>query len=155
MPKDFPNLDLSSPFLSRSPEDTRNFARRLVATLGRRAVLALKGDLGAGKTCFVRGLAEGLRIEGDVTSPTYTLIHEYEGGLSPLVHMDLYRISGDNEAVGLGLEDYLDQPEGYLAIEWPDRAASSLPPGTVEVTLTPGISPQDRLITVRVLEASE
>jgi tRNA threonylcarbamoyladenosine biosynthesis protein TsaE len=93
-------------------------------------ILALHGVLGAGKTQLVKGLARGLGFEGDVTSPTFTIIHEYRGGRLPLYHIDLYRIRSEKEAVDLGLEEYLPSGDGVTVIEWPDRIPALLPPET-------------------------
>ena len=90
------------------------------------AVIALTGDLGAGKTHLVKGIARGLGYEGEVTSPTFTLLHEYLGGRLPLYHLDLYRIQGAQEAVRFGVEDYLPS-EGVTILEWPERIESLLP----------------------------
>jgi tRNA threonylcarbamoyladenosine biosynthesis protein TsaE len=92
-------------------------------------IFALHGVLGAGKTQLVKGLARGLGFEGDVTSPTFTIIHEYLGGRMPLYHIDLYRIRSEKEAVDLGLEEYLPG-DGVTVIEWPDRIPTLLPPQT-------------------------
>ena len=92
-------------------------------------IFALHGVLGAGKTQLVKGLARGLGFEGDVTSPTFTIIHEYLGGRMPLYHIDLYRIRSEKEAVDLGLEEYL-LGDGVTVIEWPDRIPTLLPPQT-------------------------
>ena len=92
-------------------------------------IFALHGVLGAGKTQLVKGLARGIGFEGDVTSPTFTLIHEYLGGRLPLYHIDLYRVRSEKEAVDLGIEEYLPS-EGITVIEWPDRIPSLLPPQT-------------------------
>jgi len=92
-------------------------------------IFALHGVLGAGKTQLVKGLARGLGFEGDVTSPTFTLIHEYRGGRLPLYHIDLYRIRSEKEAVDLGIEEYLPS-DGVTVIEWPDRIPTLLPPQT-------------------------
>jgi tRNA threonylcarbamoyladenosine biosynthesis protein TsaE len=92
-------------------------------------IFALSGVLGAGKTQLVKGLALGLGFSGDVTSPTFTIIHEYRGGRLPLYHLDLYRIRSEKEAVDLGIEEYLPG-DGVTLIEWPDRIPSLLPPET-------------------------
>lgn len=119
--------------LCRSEEETRHAARTLAADLPPGTVLSLEGPLGAGKTCFVKGLAEGLGIDpAAVSSPTFTLIHEYEGGRLPLVHMDLYRIESESELEGLGLDDCLAGP-GAATIEWGGKFSSALPPGTWRV----------------------
>jgi len=107
-------------------------ARDLAATLHPGAVLLLSGNLGAGKTAFVRGLAAGLGVDpGDVSSPTFTLVHEYRGGRLPLYHADLYRLDRA-AAEDLGLEQA--GTDGVLAIEWPDRLSHALP-GAVTVKL--------------------
>ena len=108
-----------------SEHETVAVARALSATLSSGAVLLLSGNLGAGKTAFVRGLAEGLGIDsGEVSSPTFTLVHEYRGGRLTLYHVDLYRL--DRAATDdLGLEE-LGIKNGVLAIEWPDRLTHAL-----------------------------
>ena len=114
------------PFTPSEPDALR-------ATLRPGDVLLLSGDLGAGKTTFVRGLAEGLGIDpGEVSSPTFTLVHEYRGGRLTLYHADLYRL--DRTATDdLGLEE-IGVQDGVLAIEWPDRLSHALP-AALRVTL--------------------
>ena len=90
-------------------------------------IFALHGVLGAGKTQLVKGLARGLGYKGDVTSPTFTIVHEYLGGRLPIYHIDLYRIKNEKEAIDIGLEEYLPS-DGVTVIEWPERIASILPP---------------------------
>lgn len=111
--------------VTRSEAETAAVARELAATLERGSVLLLSGNLGAGKTAFVRGLAEGLGIDpDDVSSPTFTLIHEYRGGRLRLYHADLYRL--DRAATeDLGIEE-LGVADGVLAIEWPDRLTHAI-----------------------------
>jgi tRNA threonylcarbamoyladenosine biosynthesis protein TsaE len=92
-------------------------------------IFALHGVLGAGKTQLAKGLARGLGFSGDVTSPTFTIVHEYRGGRLPMYHIDLYRIAGEKEAIDIGLEEYLPG-NGVTLIEWPDRIESLLPPET-------------------------
>lgn len=101
-------------------------AEKIAPQLLAGTVIALTGDLGAGKTHFVKGIASGLGYEGEVTSPTFTLLHEYLGGRMPLYHLDLYRIQGAQEAIRFGIEDYLPS-EGVTIIEWPERIESLLP----------------------------
>ena len=118
---------------SCSEADTRAIAARLAAELQPGAVLLLSGDLGAGKTAFVRGLAEGLGIDpGDVTSPTFTLVHEYRQGRLPLVHVDLYRLDRA-DLDELGMDSELAE-RGVLAIEWAERL-TRLPHGALVVEL--------------------
>lgn len=107
-------------FTSHSEEETRRLAARLAAALPPGAVLLLSGDLGSGKTTFVRGLAEGLGIDPDqVTSPSFTLVHEYRGGRLPLVHVDLYRLDrADLDEIGL---DPDLAATGIVAVEWAER----------------------------------
>lgn len=111
---------------SSSEDETRAIAARLAATLQPGTVLLLSGDLGAGKTAFVRGLAEGLGVDGgEVTSPTFTLVHEYRGGRLPLIHVDLYRLeSADLDETGL--DDDL-AARGVVAVEWPERLTRAIP----------------------------
>jgi len=116
-----------------SPQETQALGAALAEELEPGTVVALHGDLGAGKTCFIQGLAAGLGIDEPVTSPTYTLVGEYEGRL-PLHHIDLYRLSGPAEALGLGLEEYFDA-DGVTAIEWAERADGLLPPGLLHVRI--------------------
>jgi tRNA threonylcarbamoyladenosine biosynthesis protein TsaE len=102
----------------RSEEETRVLARDLAGRIAGEATLSLEGPLGAGKTCFVQGLAEGLGLDrAMVSSPTFTLVHEYPGGRIPFVHFDLYRLNSDGELAGLGYEEYFQFP-GLRAIEW-------------------------------------
>lgn len=112
--------------ITYSEEDTAAVARSLAGTLAAGDVLLLSGTLGAGKTAFVRGLAEGLGVDpAEVSSPTFTLVHEYRGGRLTLYHADLYRL--ERAAAGdLGLEE-LGISDGILAIEWPDRLMHALP----------------------------
>jgi len=105
---------------SGSQADTEAAARKMAGTLPPNSVIMLSGDLGAGKTAFVRGLAEGLGIDQlEVSSPTFTLIQEYRGGRLTLYHIDLYRLS-PREVDDLGLDD-LTSEGGIVAVEWPDR----------------------------------
>jgi tRNA threonylcarbamoyladenosine biosynthesis protein TsaE len=112
--------------ISHSVEETAAFGRSIAARLRRGDVIALSGELGAGKTHFVKGIAEGLGGSGIVTSPTFTLIHEYTGGRLPLFHFDFYRLEDENEAIKIGLEEYLDG-DGVCAIEWADKFPALLP----------------------------
>jgi len=112
-------------YTTASEEETAAVAGTLAAALNAGDVVLLSGNLGAGKTAFVRGLAQGLRVDpGDVSSPTFTLVHEYRGGRLTLYHVDLYRL--DRAATeDLGLEE-LGVADGVLAIEWPDRLTHAL-----------------------------
>jgi tRNA threonylcarbamoyladenosine biosynthesis protein TsaE len=118
---------------TNSPEETWELAARLADELEGGTVIALHGDLGAGKTCFIQGYAAALGIDEPITSPTYTLIGEYEGRL-PLHHLDLYRLSGPEEALGLGLDEYFDA-NGITAIEWAERAEGLLPDNLLHIEI--------------------
>ena len=119
---------------STSERHTREIAAAFAATLQPGAVLLLSGDLGAGKTAFVKGLAEGLGISSDeVTSPTFTLVHEYRGGRLPLIHVDLYRLErADLDEIGLD-QDLADR--GVIAVEWAERMSRSLA-GAITVAIS-------------------
>lgn len=132
-----------------SPEETRRLAAEWAPLFGDRAVIALHGDLGAGKTCFVQGLAAALGVGQDVTSPTYTLIQEYPGGSRPLYHIDLYRLRGPDDALHMGIEDYLPPPRGLTALEWPSRAGDLLPSDAFHLTIEPGVGAEERIFHLR------
>ncbi|MBM3861260.1 MAG: tRNA (adenosine(37)-N6)-threonylcarbamoyltransferase complex ATPase subunit type 1 TsaE [Verrucomicrobia bacterium] len=121
--------------ISHSPTETFECGRHLAEKLGAGSVIALMGDLGAGKTCLVKGIARGLGIAKEVTSPTFTLIHEYRGGRLPLYHVDLYRLDTVAAAISIGIEEYLPG-EGVTVIEWAEKIESLLPPGTMRLRLT-------------------
>jgi len=106
-----------------------DYGQRLAAELRAGDVLALTGDLGAGKTCLVKGIARGLGILQEITSPTFTLINEYVGGRLPLYHVDLYRLDSAEQALQIGLDDYLGR-DGVTVIEWAEKVESLLPPTT-------------------------
>ena len=119
--------------VTRSENETADVARELAIALKAGDVILLSGNLGAGKTAFVRGLATGLGIDpADVSSPTFTLVHEYRGGRLTLYHADLYRLERI-ATEDLGLEE-MGVSDGVLAIEWPDRLAHALP-GAREVQI--------------------
>jgi tRNA threonylcarbamoyladenosine biosynthesis protein TsaE len=112
--------------VARSDAETFEAGRRVAQSLGAGDVVLIAGDLGAGKTTFVRGLAAGLGIDpADVSSPTFTIVHEYRGGRLTLYHADLYRLER-TATEDIGLEE-MGVRDGVLAIEWPDRLTHSLP----------------------------
>ena len=137
----------SEQFITRSPEETEALGARLAGALEPGAVVAFTGDLGAGKTAFVRGLARGLGIRDRVTSPTFTIVNEYEGGRLPLFHFDLYRLGSADELFDIGWEDYLARG-GVCAVEWSERMEELLEPGTIRVDLRRGEDEDRRVITV-------
>lgn len=119
--------------LTCSTAETEAFAEQFAHLLRPGDVLAFTGGLGAGKTAFVRGLARGLHSDGEVSSPTFALVHEY-GGDIPLFHFDMYRIDGIDDLYSTGYFDYLDAG-GILAIEWSENIAQVLPPDAIRVDL--------------------
>ncbi|MCX6357159.1 MAG: tRNA (adenosine(37)-N6)-threonylcarbamoyltransferase complex ATPase subunit type 1 TsaE [Candidatus Aureabacteria bacterium] len=121
--------------ITRSAEETRSLGERIGELLSPGAVLALHGELGAGKTCLVKGLARGLGIDGavNVSSPSFVIINEYPGRV-PLFHFDLYRIHDAREMIDLDWEDYLDRG-GVIAIEWAERMQELLPDDHLGVRL--------------------
>jgi tRNA threonylcarbamoyladenosine biosynthesis protein TsaE len=121
--------------IAASAEATRQLAAEFVPDLQAGNVVALVGDLGAGKTEFVKGLVAGLGSPAVVTSPTFTLIHEYRGGRIPLYHMDFYRLSSEDELDEIGFDDYLGQP-GVCAVEWANRFPKRIPGAAIWVTLS-------------------
>jgi tRNA threonylcarbamoyladenosine biosynthesis protein TsaE len=131
--------------VSKSPEDTQALGRRLGARLGPGDVVACIGPLGAGKTCFLQGLARGLGVTADVTSPTFVLVNEYHGRLR-VYHVDAYRTGSLTELVDLGLEEMLHGP-GVTVVEWADKLLPLLPPRTITVTLA-GLGDEPRQIEI-------
>ncbi len=122
----------------QSARATRTLAARLGRKLAGGAVLALKGELGAGKTTFVQGLAEGLGVPAGepIVSPTYTLVNEYVGGRLTLVHLDFYRINDEETARGLGLEEQIGRSGTITAVEWADLWPDLIPEGALWIELT-------------------
>jgi tRNA threonylcarbamoyladenosine biosynthesis protein TsaE len=131
---------------SESPEETRAAGERLARTLGPGDVVALIGELGAGKTCFVQGLVRGLAASTWATSPTFVLVNEYRGRL-PIHHVDAYRIAGPTDMIDIGLLELIDG-DGVTIIEWADRVPSLLPERTIYVTLE-GVGDAPRTIVTR------
>ena len=120
-------------YISNSPEETEELGARLAKKLSGGEVVAFKGGLGMGKTCFTRGLAKGLGFEGEATSPTFALINEYIGGRLPLYHFDMYRISGWEDLYSTGFFEYLEEG-GVIAAEWSENIENALPQSTVTVS---------------------
>ena len=120
-------------FLTNSPEETEAIGAALgkIATPG--TVIAYRGDLGAGKTAFTRGLARGLGYTEPVTSPTYTIVNEYLGGRLPLFHFDMYRLASSDDLWDIGWDDYLDR-NGVCAVEWSENVADALE-GAILITI--------------------
>ena len=112
-------------FITNSPEETQLIGAALAQKLNPGTILAYRGDLGAGKTAFTRGLAKGLGCKELVTSPTYTIVNEYLGGRLPLFHFDMYRLASSDDLWDIGWEDYLDR-NGICAVEWSENVADAL-----------------------------
>ena len=123
-----------SVYTSRSEAETEALGARLASVLSPGDVVAYQGGLGMGKTAFTRGLAKGLGYSGRVTSPTFTIVNEYEGGRLPLFHFDMYRLENADALFDIGWEDYLDRG-GLCAVEWSEQVTEALPPDTVWVRL--------------------
>ena len=112
-------------FITNSPEETEALGAALGKRLPAGTVIAYRGDLGAGKTAFTRGLARGLGCTEQVTSPTYTIVNEYLGGRLPLFHFDMYRLTSSDDLWDIGWEDYLERG-GVCAVEWSENVAEAM-----------------------------
>ena len=124
-------------FITHSPEETEKIGEALAKSLQSGTILAYRGDLGAGKTAFTRGLARGLGCKETVTSPTYTIVNEYLGGRLPLFHFDMYRLASSDDLWDIGWEDYLERG-GVCAVEWSENVRDAM-----EGALTVAISKVD------------
>lgn len=133
---------------SDSPAHTRRIAVDIIKECGMNIIIGLHGELGAGKTCFVQGLAIALKISGPVTSPTFNIVNEYKG-TAPLFHIDLYRLSPETEMFSFDLESYLDS-SGVKAVEWAERAGTLIPESSVNVFFEYGHTPESRHVTLRL-----
>ena len=133
-------------FVSKSERETEAFAESFAKTLKAGSVVAFEGDLGAGKTAFVRGLARGLGCTDSVSSPTFAIVNEYDGAL-PLFHFDMYRIETLGELYSIGFCEYLERG-GVLAIEWSENIYSALPDDSTFVVIEK-IDETCRRITVK------
>ena len=133
--------------ISHSPEETRAAGARLAETLRGGEVVAFTGDLGAGKTAFVSGMAEALGVEDRVTSPTFTIVNEYEGGRLPLFHFDMYRLGSADELFDIGWEDYLARG-GVCAVEWTENVAGAIDADAIRVDISRGADDMSRVITI-------
>jgi tRNA threonylcarbamoyladenosine biosynthesis protein TsaE len=136
---------MTTSVVAASPDATAAAGERLAARLGPGDVVGLTGALGAGKTCFVQGLARGLGVGIPATSPTFVLVNEYRGRL-PVHHVDVYRTHTLTELLDLGLEDLLDG-DGVTVVEWADRCEALLPPRTIRVHIE-GVGNEPRRITI-------
>lgn len=121
-------------FWTSSPAETRGIAAMIAGACSNTTVLALRGDLGAGKTEFVKGLAEAMGCQGPITSPTFAIAHEYSGGRLPIFHFDFYRMEDEDEFETCGFEECLGA--GVIAAEWADKFAHRFPTGTIWIEMS-------------------
>ena len=129
-------MSTENTFLSSSEEETEALGAALARELAPGSVVLLDGDLGAGKTVFSRGFARGLGVTEPVSSPTYTIVQEYElPGGGRLYHMDLYRIADEHAALGFGVDEFLNEPGAISLVEWPERIRGLLPDTAIQVKL--------------------
>ena len=135
-------------FVTHSREETEALGARLASALIQGAVVAFTGDLGAGKTAFVSGMARALGVEERVTSPTFTIVNEYEGGRLPLFHFDMYRLGSADELFHIGWEDYLARG-GVCAVEWSENVEEAIEDDAVRVSILRGDGDNDRIITIK------
>ena len=138
-------------FVSNSEGETEQLGLRLGEKLTPGAVVAFTGDLGAGKTAFTRGLARGLAVAGRVTSPTFNIVHEYEGGRLPLFHFDMYRLSSADELFDIGWEDYQARG-GVCAVEWSENIDEALDDRTIRVDIRRGDRDSQRVLEIEGVE---
>ena len=134
-------------YISHSPEETEKIAHDFASSLSGGDVIAFKGELGLGKTCFTRGLAKGLGFTGEVNSPTFAIVNEYRGGKHDLFHFDMYRVNNWEDLYSTGFFDYMDEG-GILAIEWSENISSALDENTIFVEII-RISDSDRKIIIK------
>ena len=132
--------------VSESPEATWSVGEFVGKRLKAGMVLCLTGDLGAGKTLFTKGVATGLGVKEDVTSPSFTLMNLYDGRL-PVAHFDLYRLDDGGDLDEIGFYEYADEPVGVAIIEWADKFPEALPPHHLSVVLSPGKNLEERRLS--------
>ena len=137
---------MAEQFITHSPQETEELARRLAQDLKGGEVIAFTGGMGAGKTAFTRGLVMGLGAGDVVSSPTFALVNEYAGRLT-VEHFDMYRVESWDDLYSTGFFDYLDT-DCVLVIEWSENIQGALPDGVISIDLQPGDKDQDRIITI-------
>ena len=133
-------------YKSTSTAETENFASEFAKQIKGGTVIAFYGGLGVGKTAFTRGLAKGMGIDADVSSPTFAIVNDY-GGKPPLVHFDMYKVESWDDLYSSGFFDYLDMG-AVLAVEWSENIENALPENTVRITIEKGKEENERIITV-------
>lgn len=134
-------------FLSKQDLETQNIGEEFSNNLIAGDVIALNGELGSGKTQFVKGICNGLKITEHVTSPTFTLVSEYLHGKLPIYHFDFYRINSEKELEEIGFDSYLES-DGVLLIEWADKISQSLPKKRYEINFKYGSTQNERIISI-------
>lgn len=132
-------------FLSHSVEETESFAEQFSQKLFGNEIIAMYGELGAGKTAFARGLARGLGVEDIVSSPTFAIVNEYQG-VYPIYHFDMYRIESWNDLDSIGFFDYIDN--GVMLIEWSENIEGALPENIIKVNIQKTSNENERIITI-------
>ncbi len=135
-------------YCSNSAEETEALGAELAVRLRPGDVVAYTGDLGAGKTAFTRGIARGLGIPEGVTSPTFTIVNEYEGGRLPLFHFDIYRLGSADDLFDIGWEDFLRRG-GVCAVEWSETVQEALDADTIYVDIRRGAEDNQRVLSIR------
>ena len=137
-------------FVTHGSLETEALGTKLGIRMTSGRVIAMFGGMGMGKTAFVRGLARGLGFEGEVSSPTFAIVHEYNGGRLPLYHFDMYRVESWGDLASCGFFDYLDLG-GVLAVEWSENIENALPDDGLRVVFRRGAAPEDRTIDLEGL----
>lgn len=137
----------------KTEELAANFAKR-ISVDKKGLVLAMTGDLGAGKTAFVRGLAKGLGYTSAVSSPTFAIINEYVGGRLPIYHFDMYRIDSWESLYSTGFFDYIETPS-VMAVEWSENIAAALPEDRINIDIRRGKTENERTITIECVGGIE
>lgn len=135
--------------ITNSPAETEAVGQKLAASLNG-GVVAFFGDLGAGKTTFVKGMCQGVGYTGEVSSPTFAIVHEYIGGRISLYHFDMYRVESPEDLYACGFYDYIDN--GILAIEWSEHITDILPENAIKVHLSYGKNENQRIIELESRE---
>ena len=130
------SIDFES-FISKSEQDTIDFAEKIASMVTPGSVIALYGNLGAGKTVFSRAFARAIGVQEAVSSPTYTIVQEYklDGKFSYLYHLDLYRINNSRDALAFAVDEFLNDANSYALLEWPERIDDILPPHTIKIMI--------------------
>jgi tRNA threonylcarbamoyladenosine biosynthesis protein TsaE len=148
------NISNKKTFISNSPEETEKIASDLAASCKPGTIIALHGELGAGKTAFAKGFARSIGIKNPISSPTFTVVQEYKTRDSHpkqeirLFHIDLYRIETEEKSIAFGIEEFLFNPYTFVLIEWAERIPSLLPENTIHITMEySDANPDHRIIT--------